>query len=87
MKALALIAIALFMVGCEGGYRYECQDEANWGKAECGRPACEAAGGICSDVLVYGPEAKGKDMFAKEEEVVEMTPTPEADCNCETTGE
>jgi hypothetical protein len=84
MKALALIAIALFMVGCEGGYRYECQDELNWGKAECQRPACEAAGGICSDVLVYGPEAKGKNMSGEEQTPVIEESATEADCNCNT---
>jgi hypothetical protein len=52
MKALAVIAMALLMVGCEGGYRYECQDPENWGKSECQRPECEANGGICTDVLV-----------------------------------
>jgi hypothetical protein len=83
MKALALIAIALFMVGCSDGYRYECQNEVNWEKAECQRPACEAYGDICSDVLVYGPDAKGKNMFGKEEDVVIV----EDDCNCEIIGD
>jgi hypothetical protein len=68
MKALALVAVAFIMVGCEGGYRYECQDPENWGKSECQRPECEAAGNLCSDILVYGPEARGKD----------MTPPPES---------
>jgi hypothetical protein len=52
MKALAVIAMALLMVGCEGGYRYECQDPENWGKSECQRPECEAYGGLCTDILV-----------------------------------
>jgi hypothetical protein len=52
MKALAVIAMALLMVGCEGGYRYKCQDPENWGKSECQRPECEAYGGLCTDVLV-----------------------------------
>ena len=61
MKALAVIAMALLLVGCEGGYRYECQDPENWGKSECQRPECEANGGICTDVLVGGPGAQGSD--------------------------
>lgn len=61
MKALAVIAMALLLVGCESGYRYECQDPENWGKSECQRPQCEASGGICTDVLVRGPSAAGDD--------------------------
>jgi hypothetical protein len=50
MKALAFIAIALLLVGCEDTYRYPCQDPANKDKEECNRPACEADG-FCYDKL------------------------------------
>ena len=62
MKALAVIAMALLLIGCEGGYRYECQDPKNWKKSECQRPECEAAGGICTDVLVYGAAAANNQL-------------------------
>lgn len=50
MKVLALISIALLLVGCEDTYRYPCQDPANKDKPECNLPACEADG-FCYDKL------------------------------------
>jgi len=40
MKALALIAMSLLMVGCEARYRYECQDPDNQGLPQCQPEAC-----------------------------------------------
>lgn len=50
MRVLALISIALLLVGCEDTYRYPCQDPANKDKPECNLPACEADG-FCYDKL------------------------------------
>ena len=78
MKAVLLILAALLLVGCEGGYRYPCQDPANKDNEECNRPACEADG-YCYDTLNGLPPQQS-------ETEVEETPVapPAADCNCET---
>lgn len=55
MKALAFIAVALLLVGCEDTYRYPCQDPANKDNPECNRPICEADG-MCYDKLNGLPE-------------------------------
>lgn len=43
MKALAVIAMSLLMVGCEARYRYECQDPDNQGLPQCQPEACAAS--------------------------------------------
>jgi hypothetical protein len=65
MKALAFIAVALLLVGCEDTYRYPCQDPVNANKPECNRPICEADG-MCFDTL-NGLPPKQAEEIAKEE--------------------
>jgi hypothetical protein len=80
MKA-ALFLTALLLVGCEGQYRYPCQDPANADREECNRPTCEAEG-MCYDTLNGLPPKQA------ETPVVEEAPAaPAADCNCENKGE
>lgn len=45
------LIITLTSCGYDGGYRYECQDPANWEKADCNPPICEPSG-TCSKDLV-----------------------------------
>lgn len=81
MKAvLFLILTALLLVGCEDRYRYPCQNPANKDNEECTRPLCEADG-FCYDTL------NGLPAQQVEQSPIEETPAPEADCNCENTGE
>ena len=56
MKLRSILAscILLFTIsGCtyDGGYRYACQDPANWDAKECNPPICEPTG-TCSRDLV-----------------------------------
>lgn len=51
MKKFLLALPILMLVGCEGHYRYPCQDPANWGKLECNNESCKAEGTCTSDVL------------------------------------
>jgi hypothetical protein len=54
IKRLLLLALpALLLTGCgyEGQYRYECQDPANWEKAECKAPICTASGTCAVDLV------------------------------------
>lgn len=52
-KLIASLACTLVLTSCgyQGGYRYPCQDPANWDLKECNPPICEPAG-TCSRDLV-----------------------------------
>jgi hypothetical protein len=51
--SLASIMLALTVTSCsfDGSFRYECQEQSNWEKAECNPPICETTG-TCSRDLV-----------------------------------
>lgn len=51
MRKTIIILPLLLLAGCEGHYRYPCQDPANWGKTECNNEVCKAEGTCTSDVL------------------------------------
>jgi hypothetical protein len=53
IASLASLMLTLTLAGCgyDGGYRYACQDPANWDNAECNPPVCEPSG-TCSRDLV-----------------------------------
>jgi hypothetical protein len=57
MKKISSIALTgvlmLSLTGCsyQGFYRYPCQDPANWEKAECNPPVCEASGTCTKDLI------------------------------------
>ena len=55
-----LLVLSLTSCGYEGFYRYPCQDPANWEKAECNPPICEATGTCTKDVI-------GKDQITTTE--------------------
>jgi len=84
MKALAFIAVALLLVGCEDTYRYPCQDPANKDNPECNRPICEADG-MCYDTLNGLPE---KEEAAPVEETPAAAPAEvHVEVEIESTGE
>ena len=53
IASLASLMLLVTLTGCnfDGGFRYPCQDPANWEKAECNPPVCETTG-TCSRDLV-----------------------------------
>jgi hypothetical protein len=51
MRLLFVPLITIILTGCEGSYRYPCQDPANWGKLECSNEVCKAEGTCTEDVL------------------------------------
>jgi hypothetical protein len=51
MRLLFVPLITIILTGCEGHYRYPCQDPANWGKLECNNDVCKAEGTCTSDTL------------------------------------
>ena len=51
MRIITIILPLLLVAGCDGHYRYPCQDPANWGKTECNNEVCKAEGTCTSDVL------------------------------------
>jgi predicted small lipoprotein YifL len=46
-----MLVISLTSCGYQGGYRYPCQDSANWDKAECNPPICEPSGSCSKDLV------------------------------------
>jgi len=48
---ITTITALILLTGCDGHYRYPCQDPANWGKLECNNEVCKAEGTCTSDVL------------------------------------
>ena len=51
MRKTIIILPLLLLAGCDGHYRYPCQDPANWGKIECNNEVCKAEGTCTADVL------------------------------------
>ena len=51
MRIITIILPLLLIAGCDGHYRYPCQDPANWGKLECNNDVCKAEGTCTADVL------------------------------------
>ena len=49
--ASLMLAITITSCSYQGGFRYPCQDPANWDNAECNPPICETTG-TCSRDLV-----------------------------------
>lgn len=54
-KFFAVGLLALTLTACSPSnlerYRYPCQDPANWEKAECNPPICEASGTCTKDLI------------------------------------
>ena len=52
-KLIILISSAILLASCgwQGGYRYPCQDPANWEATECNPPICEASGTCTKDLV------------------------------------
>ncbi len=46
----SVLALTLSSCGYDGGFRYPCQDPANWETAECKPPICTASQ-ICPEDL------------------------------------
>ena len=53
-----ILVLCLTSCGDLGGFRYPCQDPANWEKAECKPPIC-TANGACPEDLVDITKLKG----------------------------
>ena len=71
MRIITIILPLLLLAGCEGHYRYPCQDPANWGKIECNNEVCKSEGTCTSDVIApAGTRGMGLDIQSKEVEEV-----------------
>jgi hypothetical protein len=50
--SLASVVLTLTLTSCgDGGFRYSCQDPANWEKAECNPPVCQTTGTCAKDLV------------------------------------
>lgn len=54
---LRVLGLLVLLAGCgyDGGYRYECQDPANWEKPECVPPQCKVSGTCTEDIIGFNP--------------------------------
>lgn len=52
MRAVFVCLSVALLAGCGDQYRYPCQDPANWEKAECKPPICEANGTCTRDLVI-----------------------------------
>jgi len=57
-RIIIMLALALSSCGYDGHYRYECQDAANWKKAECNPPLCKVDGACSKDLIGFDWEEK-----------------------------
>lgn len=50
---IASLFVVFLLSGCgyDGGYRYPCQDPANWDKEECKPPVCQVDGACPEDLV------------------------------------
>ena len=60
MRLLFVPLITIILTGCEGSYRYPCQDPANWGKLECNNEVCKAEGTCTEDTLGRKPDVSAE---------------------------
>ena len=53
IASLSSLMLAMTLTGCgyQGSFRYPCQDQANWDKAECNPPICDATGTCSKDIV------------------------------------
>ena len=64
------MTFSLSACGYDGHYRYPCQDPANWEKAECNPPLCEATGTCTVDLIGYDPnEIKNENVEENTEDI------------------
>lgn len=53
MKIFLILAVTLFIAGCNDTYRYPCQNPVNWDEPYCKKPICSANGTCPEDLKHY----------------------------------
>jgi hypothetical protein len=76
MRLLFLIITTLILAGCEGHYRYPCQDPANWNKTECNNEVCAAEGACTENVTGRKPVLTPEEKSDSQEQVSEAEEQP-----------
>lgn len=63
MRKLAIAIGVALLAGCgyDGGYRYPCQDPANWESPDCNPPICSASETCTKDLLPEEDLSNGSD--------------------------
>lgn len=61
----SVLILSLSGCGYQGGYRYSCQDPANWGAKDCVPPICKATGQCTTDLVGFDPTAKDSNTIDK----------------------
>jgi len=56
MKSLITVMALMMVMGCDGHYRYPCQDPKNWAAEECSNAVCQAEG-ECTANLISSPKS------------------------------
>lgn len=76
MRKLFFVGAFLVLSSCgyDGGYRYECQDPANWGAEECNPPLCNVNGDCTETLLGFDPTSTDSVVPT---EIIPLEPTEE----------
>jgi len=76
MKKFLIIIPLILLAGCEGHYRYPCQDPANWNKTECNNEVCAAEGVCTENVTGRKPVLTPEEKSDSQEQVSEAEEQP-----------
>lgn len=66
---VASVFASISACGYQGGYRYSCQDPANWENEECNPPICEVDGNCTAALLGWDPSATTVETVPVEETI------------------
>ena len=86
MRIITIILPLLLIAGCDGHYRYPCQDPANWGKLECNNDVCKAEGTCTSDVLAPAGSREFSNNTQTETESSEELSTEDSETEISSSG-
>ena len=75
----AMLILTTASCGYDGGYRYQCQDPANWNEQFCKKPHCSANGTCPEDLTHY--EKNKVNQSAVPQQQVQLPQVPsKGDC-------
>ena len=88
MRLLFVPLITIILTGCDGHYRYPCQDPANWEKDFCKFPTCDVTR-TCPEHIFkgqrdprLGPPKEAQNILAEQQMKPAAICPPQQGVNC-----